>query len=81
MSVPSGGFLWWDIFATCLFISRFITSASFDCAYEHAFENEQTNASPGPPYDQDGIANSFGPGVTVKHSQDTVHFVVTYYYY
>ncbi len=53
---------------------------AIDCAYEHAFENEQTNSSPGPPLDPGGIANPFGPGVTVSHSQDTVHFVLTYYF-
>jgi long-chain fatty acid transport protein len=51
---------------------------AFDAAWEHAFENEQTNnAMPGDP---DAIANPFGPGVTVKHSQNTLHFAVTYFY-
>ncbi len=51
---------------------------AIDLAYEHAFENEQTNdAMPGDP---EAIANPFGPGVTVSHSQNTVHFAFTYFY-
>jgi long-chain fatty acid transport protein len=51
---------------------------AFDFAYEHAFEAEQTNnAMPGDP---DSIANPFGPGVTVSHSQNTLHFAATYFY-
>ena len=53
---------------------------AIDCAYEHAFENEQTNFSPGPPLDPDGIASPFLSGVKVGHRQDTVHLVLTYYY-
>jgi len=54
------------------------TKWAFDFAYEHAFENEQTNdAMPGDP---DAIANPFGPGVTVSHSQNTLHFAVSYFY-
>ena len=39
-----------------------------DFAWEHAFENSQTNPDP------------FVPGPTVQHSQNTLHAVVTWYY-
>ena len=40
---------------------------SLDAAYEHAFENTQTNLN------DDPMVNPFGPGITVSHSQNTFH--------
>ncbi len=40
----------------------------FELAYEHAFENSQTNDNTDP------MVNPFGPGITVSHSQNTIHF-------
>ncbi len=51
-----------------------LTKWAFDFAYEHAFENEQTNNNANP------MENPFGPGVTVSHSQNTLHFAATYFY-
>ncbi len=53
---------------------------AIDVTWEHAFENSQTNSSPGPPADPDGIANPFAPGPTVSHAQNTIHAVVTWYF-
>jgi long-chain fatty acid transport protein len=50
------------------------TKWAFDFAYEHAFENTQTNNNPNP------MENPFGPGTSVSHSQNTLHFAVTYFY-
>jgi long-chain fatty acid transport protein len=47
---------------------------ALDFAYEHAFENTQTNNNPNP------MENPFGPGVEVSHSQNTVHCSFTYFY-
>lgn len=47
---------------------------AFDLAYEHAFENTQTNNNPDP------LANPFGPGVSVSQAQHTVHGAVTYFF-
>ncbi len=43
----------------------------FDFAYEHGFKNTQTN---------DGAPSQLNPfaGTTVSHSQDTLHFMVSY---
>jgi long-chain fatty acid transport protein len=46
----------------------------FELAYEHAFDHRQTNTNPDP------LVNPFGPGVTVSHSQNTVHAAVTYFF-
>ncbi len=46
----------------------------FDVAYEHAFENAQTNMN------ANMAENPFGPGLEVSHSQDTVTAAVTYRY-
>ena len=46
----------------------------FDLAYEHAFKNSQTNNNPDP------LVNPFGPGVSVSHSQDTIHGAITYFF-
>ncbi|RKZ09743.1 hypothetical protein DRQ25_05345 [Candidatus Fermentibacteria bacterium] len=40
---------------------------SIDAAYEHAFENMQTNMN------DDPMVNPFGPGISVSHSQNTFH--------
>jgi long-chain fatty acid transport protein len=45
-----------------------------DIAYEHAFENTQTNNN------QDSAVNPFGPGITVSQAQNTFHFAVTYFF-
>lgn len=47
---------------------------AFDLAYEHAFENTQTNSNPDP------LVNPFGPGVSVSQAQHTVHGAVTYFF-
>jgi long-chain fatty acid transport protein len=47
---------------------------SFDVAYEHAFENAQTNLNAIP------SENPFGPGLEVSHSQDTITASATYRY-
>ena len=47
---------------------------AIDLAYEHAFENTQENNNPDP------LANPFGPGVSVSHSQNTVHGAITYFF-
>ncbi len=49
-------------------------------AYEYGFNNSQSNDNPGPPADPDGIANPFGPGVTVDHRQQNLHLQVSYYF-
>jgi len=46
----------------------------FDVAYEHAFENSQTNNNTTP------SENPFGPGLEVSHSQDTITASATYRY-
>jgi long-chain fatty acid transport protein len=43
-----------------------------DLAYEHAFENKQTNNNDNP------MENPFGPGIEVDHSQSTLHFSASY---
>ncbi len=45
---------------------------SFDLAYEMGFENTQTNDN------ADQMVNPFGPGITVSHSQNTIHFETAY---
>ncbi len=40
---------------------------SLDAAYEHAFENTQTNMN------DDPMVNPFGSGISVSHSQNTFH--------
>lgn len=47
---------------------------AFDLAYEHAFENTQSNNNPNP------LDNPFGPGVSVSQSQHTIHCAVTYFF-
>jgi long-chain fatty acid transport protein len=47
-------------------------------AYEYGFNNSQTNNNPGPPSNQNGIANPFGPGVTVDHRQQNLHIQISY---
>lgn len=44
----------------------------FDLAYELGLENGQTNDN------ASQAANPFGPGITVDHSQNTVHFQTSY---
>ncbi len=44
----------------------------FDLAYELGLENTQTNDN------ADQMVNPFGPGITVSHSQNTVHFETSY---
>jgi long-chain fatty acid transport protein len=43
-------------------------------AYEHAFENTQTNNNP------NQQVNNFGPGLEVSHSQNTASLEATYRY-
>ncbi len=45
---------------------------SFDLAYEMGFENTQTNDN------TNAMVNPFGPGITVSHSQNTIHFETAY---
>jgi long-chain fatty acid transport protein len=47
---------------------------AFDFAYEHAFENSQTNPTSLPE------GNPFGAGTEISHSQNTLHFAATYFY-
>ena len=47
---------------------------AIDLAYEHAFENTQENDNPDP------LLNPFGPGLSVSHSQNTVHGAITYFF-
>ena len=49
-----------------------LNNLSFDLAYEHGFENSQTNEN------ANQMVNPFGPGITVKHSQNTIHFETAY---
>jgi long-chain fatty acid transport protein len=58
--------------------SYLYNSYRFDFAYEHGFGEEWTNNSYGPPVDPNGVANPFGPGVAVTHSQDVVHLQLSY---
>ncbi len=53
-------------------------SYHFDFAYEHGFGEQWVNNSYGPPVDNNGIANPFGPGVAVTHTQDVFHFQLSY---
>lgn len=45
---------------------------NLDLAYEHGFEKTQTNNN------SDQMANPFGPGINVDHSQNTIHFQTSY---
>ncbi len=45
---------------------------NLDFAWEHGFENGQTNNN------TDLTANPFGQGITVDHSQNTIHFQTSY---
>lgn len=45
---------------------------SFDLAYEMGLENTQTNDN------TNAMVNPFGPGTTVSHSQNTIHFETAY---
>lgn len=56
------------------------TSWQLSIAYEYGFNNNRTNNSPGPPSDQNGIANPFGPGVSVDHRQQDVHLQLSYFF-
>ena len=47
-------------------------SWGFELAYERAFENSQTNDNDNP------MVNPFGPGITMSHSQNTIHFQTSY---
>jgi len=51
-----------------------LTGWALDFAYEHAFENTQTNDNP------DLLVNPFGPGISVSQAQNTFHFAVTYFF-
>ncbi len=44
----------------------------FDLAYELGLENTQTNNN------DNAMVNPFGPGITVSHSQNTIHFETAY---
>lgn len=54
------------------------TSWQLSIAYEYGLNNSQTNNNPGPPSDPNGIANPFGPGVTVDHRQQNLHLQMSY---
>lgn len=54
-------------------------SWQLNIAYEYGFNNSQTNNNPGPPSDPNGIANPFGAGVTVDHSQQNSHLQMSYF--
>lgn len=49
-----------------------VGSLGFDLAFEHALEATQTNDN------TDQMVNPFGPGITVSHSQNTIHFQTSY---
>lgn len=51
-----------------------LSNWAVDLAYEHGFENTQENNNPDPQ------VNPFGPGVSVSHSQNTVHGAITYFF-
>ena len=45
---------------------------NFDLAYELGLEKTQTNNN------ENAMVNPFGPGITVSHSQNTIHFETAY---
>ncbi|MFZ5798387.1 MAG: OmpP1/FadL family transporter [Thermodesulfobacteriota bacterium] len=47
---------------------------AIDLAYEHGFDNRQENSNPDPQ------VNPFGPGVSISHSQNTLHGAIIYFF-
>lgn len=49
-----------------------LNNLTFDLAYERGLETTQTNEN------DNAMVNPFGPGITVSHSQNTIHFETAY---